>query len=1662
MAGKRTDKRRALMAVSRNPLQRFVPAMPAAVFLLGICLSVAAGHWQNNAIGERAANEFQRRVERVSADISRRFNLPRYGLNGAKGLYAASERVTRAEFSAYVESRDLPRDFPGVRGFGFIQRVMRPGLDAFIATERKDGAPQFAVRQLADKDLADLLIIKFIEPMANNVGAQGLDIGSEKIRRAAAEHAIDSGEPTITGAITLVQDNRKTPGVLLYVPVYSQGTHPTNAEERRAALLGLLYAPIVIAELLDGMTDVGVDRVDIELFDGATGTASGALLYDADHHLAAPPAAQDAKKDPRFSITTPLWLPVRDLTLHVRSSAGFDAAIDRTTPWLTFASLALISALLALLLRQQAGGRRRAEFLAQQMTEKLQLDEMRARDFSTSASDWFWETDVEHRFCYFSDNFEPVYGLPPGRLLGKSRRELLELMSPHLSDTTAAHLAQLDAHLPFKNFEYQIRIDDGDSRWISVSGVPYFSADGRFSGYRGTGSVITERKRSEEKMRLQSATLSALFENFPGGISLFDADLHLTAHNSQFRQLLHFPDALFAQPVVTFEDVIRYNAERGEYGPGDTQQQIADIMARARDFRPHLIERTRPDGTVLEVRGMPQPDGGFVTIYMDITERKRQEAATAELGRQLTELNQRFVIAADAAKIGVWEYDLAERRLIWDARMFALYGVRAEDFSGAYEAWQNGLHPDDRANGEKEIGQALRGEKEFDTQFRVVWPGGEVRHIKAVGVVLRAASGKPLRMIGVNYDVTERVTSQMALVAETARMYALLETASDGIHILNADGKLVQFSHSFATMLGYTEDEVSQLNLADWDQRVSRDTLQETIREAMLAPLTYETRHRRKDGSIIDVEINAKGIEIGGVTHLYAASRDITQRKRHEAELADQSRRLADIIDGTNVGTWEWNVDTGVTILNERWAEILGYTLDELTPVTIDTWMNLAHPDDLKRSKKLLAKHFAGETDYFECESRMRHKDGHWVWVLDRGKIASRTAEGKPLLMSGTHQDITLRKDAEAQLLEAESLLRSSIETIGEAFVVYDAEDRLAFCNEKYRDLYHLSAPAIVPGRSFEEILRYGVEHQQYKAAIGREEAWIAERLAVHHQGNQQLIQQIDDGRWLKITERRTPSGHIVGFRVDVTEFYRAKEAAEAANTAKSRFLATMSHEIRTPMNGILGMAQMLLVPGIKDDARLDYARTILNSGHTLLALLNDILDMSKVEAGKIELESTAFEAGQILHETQTLFAEAAAQKGLRMEAAWNGPAQRYQGDPHRLRQMLANLVGNALKFTSQGLISIEAQEVERDAQRALLEFSVSDTGIGIPADKQALLFNPFSQADSSTTRQFGGTGLGLSLVRSMAMLMGGDVGIDSEAGRGSRFWFRIRADLLAPGTDSREEVRLPTVGADGTAACGQAAAFTGHILVVDDNTTNRMVLKAMLDKPGVQCAFAENGQQAVDAITGGMAADLVLMDCQMPILDGYQATRRIRHWEAEHDRPRLTIVALTASAYEDDRQNCLDAGMDDFLTKPIAIEKLMATLEHWLAGDRGLAGAAKASAITPEKDELPVFDEKTLLAQLGGSRELATMVMQSATQDIAATFDRLDQAIGSDNPKDAQRLLHTLKGLAAQIGATRFNHHAKETEDRLKAGTLPDNTTMAALRQDYQALVARLPEWLH
>ena len=398
-------------------------------------------------------------------------------------------------------------------------------------------------------------------------------------------------------------------------------------------------------------------------------------------------------------------------------------------------------------------------------------------------------------------------------------------------------------------------------------------------------------------------------------------------------------------------------------------------------------------------------------------------------------------------------------------------------------------------------------------------------------------------------------------------------------------------------------------------------------------------------------------------------------------------------------------------------------------------------------------------------------------------------------------------------------------------------------------------------------------------------------------------------------------------------EAERLKIAAEAANIAKSRFLATMSHEIRTPMNGILGMAQLLLSGSHTAAQTRDYARIILRSGQSLLHLLNDILDLSKIEAGKLNLETGVVVPENILLETHALFGSMAQNKGLQLSTHWaEGRQRRYHGDPYRLQQMLNNLVNNALKFTEHGEVRVEARVVDSQSSPEVLEFVVSDTGMGITPEQQQRLFHTFTQVDDSTTREFGGTGLGLSIVQRLAKAMGGEVGVDSTPGQGSRFWFRVHLHRLADSHDTPPDSPNPMSASE--------PRLTGQVLIAEDNRVNQMIVTAMLQNLGLTTQTVDNGQQALDTMMADAERiDAILMDVQMPILDGYAATEQIRAWEREQQRPPTPIIALTADAFPEDRERCLQAGMDAYLAKPVDLAVLKTTLAQYVPTTQRPAG---------------------------------------------------------------------------------------------------------------------------
>jgi len=497
--------------------------------------------------------------------------------------------------------------------------------------------------------------------------------------------------------------------------------------------------------------------------------------------------------------------------------------------------------------------------------------------------------------------------------------------------------------------------------------------------------------------------------------------------------------------------------------------------------------------------------------------------------------------------------------------------------------------------------------------------------------------------------------------------------------------------------------------------------------------------------------------------------------------------------------------------------------------------------------------------------------------------------------------------------------LREAIEAMPDGLGFYDADDRLAIWNQRYAEVNPEIASALKVGVTFREILETGLRAGIYPCAEGREQAWMAERLANRRRPLGAMEQNVGD-RWLRVQDRRTSEKGTVTVCSDITDLKRdaqalaeARDAADTANRAKSQFLANMSHEIRTPLNGVIGVAQALARTDL-DEQQREMLDLIHSSSRTLQTLLSDILDLARVESGRLELSDEAFDLARATEEAAQLYAAAARDKGLQFLVEVAPEARIWvQGDAVRLKQVLTNLVSNAVKFTASGFVSLTV-----DAGPQGLRFVIQDTGIGFDAETRDRLFSRFEQADGDITRRFGGSGLGLAISRELAAMMGGDLGCESEPGGGAAFILTLPLRPAAAPAAS-----TPTLVAPDHARLVEKARRL-RILVADDHPTNRRVVELILDQEAVELVSVEDGVQAVEACRASVF-DLVLMDMQMPVMDGLTATREIRLHEVAMGMPRTPVVMLTANALPEHIAAGLDAGADRHLAKPFSVDALLA-----------------------------------------------------------------------------------------------------------------------------------------
>jgi len=532
--------------------------------------------------------------------------------------------------------------------------------------------------------------------------------------------------------------------------------------------------------------------------------------------------------------------------------------------------------------------------------------------------------------------------------------------------------------------------------------------------------------------------------------------------------------------------------------------------------------------------------------------------------------------------------------------------------------------------------------------------------------------------------------------------------------------------------------------------------------------------------------------------------------------------------------------------------------------------------------------------------------------------------------------------DAEDRARQAEARLRDVVEAIPEGVVFLDAEGRYILWNQTYAEIYHDSADLFRVGARLVDTLRVGIARGGYPDAVGREEEWLAARMALLENPGERHEQRIADGRWLLIEERKTSEGGVIGLRVDITDMKHQAQAleaalhrAEAANEAKTEFLANLSHEIRTPLNGVLGMADVLARTPLAPLQR-DIVQTIAASAGALNQVLSDLLDFSELEQGRLEIVSETFDLEAVVAECQATHEAIARGKRLKLTVGIAEAARRRViGDPHRLRQILANLISNALKFTDRGHVAVHVDLDEEGRCR----FVVSDTGRGFAPEEAERLFARFEQADGSSTRLHGGLGLGLAICRQLAERMGGTISATAQPAAGAVF------TLVLPLPLPPREPEAVDLSASEAAQAADSDEGAFRVLVTDDNATNRMVAELIMTSIGAEVTCAENGQEAVDAFDQS-PFDVVLMDLQMPVMDGLAATRAIREREAARGLPRTPVVVVSANIMPEQRAASAAAGADDHLGKPVRAEELIAAVVRVIqTQDVGPADAAVSAA---------------------------------------------------------------------------------------------------------------------
>jgi PAS domain S-box-containing protein len=970
---------------------------------------------------------------------------------------------------------------------------------------------------------------------------------------------------------------------------------------------------------------------------------------------------------------------------------------------------------------------------------------------------------------------------------------------------------------------------------------------------------------------------------------------------------------------------------------------IQEARANHTDRISYRYRASGKDGSIVHVqcfaRLIVDSNGNVVRILgvsWDITGDVAAKEQLEQQARNERELLERLNVATQGAGISLWEFDVKLNHHTWYSKRIAILGLDDVPVQDYYKELLKIMHPDDK-QGFLETPKAavLAGKDNYGYRFRVTGTDGQQYFLQNYVRILRSPRGTAYRFIGVTYDVTNEVRSAERLAEQAQKERALTErlsvaTQSAGISTWEIDMTTGKFLWVENPLNATSDSRDGGNEIAKFSERMHPEdkyNFRDAIRAAAKSDsdiISYRYRYYRGDGTLAHIQTFAKLYfdTARHATRALGASWEVSKEVEAAEKLRSAERRLERASLSSSEGHWETELTTGTLWCSSSFHTLLGYRSGELE-ARIATLDFLIHQDDRVAYNEALRAHLSNQAPY-DVELRLRMSNGEYRWFHMRG-AAERASDGSPTVIAGSIHDVHQQKLIEDALDLAQRRFERAINGTQDGLWELDITNDGVWCSPRLALLLGYSAQqlstknflrSLIHDDDAPQLASVTLNHYRDNAPFdlevrlqtrGGEYRWYRARASAERDATGRALRL--SGSLQDVTESRAAREELV----------RATEAAEAASRAKSAFLANVSHEIRTPMNGIVGMTGLLLDTTL-DRTQRDYADTIRTSADSLLRVINDILDFSKIEAGKLDLENIELDLRANVEDVAAMMAFQAANKGLELIVNVHPEVpERVRGDPQRLRQCLINLVGNAIKFTTRGEIVVDVFAVGRQDGRVLTHFEVRDTGVGIAQETLKTLFQPFVQADSSTTRHFGGTGLGLSIVRRLVELMGGQVGVVSELGKGSNFFFTL----------SLEPVYSSTV------SDSKGGGARGRILVVDDNATNRRVLNLQLVHAGYRTTLAASGADALqrlrDAAEAEQSFDMVITDYQMPDMDGAMLAERIIK-EPKFANSRL--VMLTSLDKQGDTQRLAALGFAAYLTKPVRARELLICVERVLAGE--------------------------------------------------------------------------------------------------------------------------------